>query len=254
MFLSQYTSKGFSPQYKATIGLDFTVKEIVIDDHEIALQLWDSSGQERFRSINTALYRGSDCCILVFSINNRESFQNISRWKASFLEHCSSEEPSFVLVGNKNDLEAHREVTSEEAGRWCMENNCIPYFECSAMESSDIEIIVREMAERLVKKKNIEDAKQKVFISVNNTEEIQLRERSDSESSSARLSVGEVDLRAANDGECSWMKLLDKVFYAMKSGESQFAELVEEINTCAEEYPNIRDLQHVKKFLLENSQ
>ena len=249
MLLSQYVENRFSPKYNTTIGVDFTDKEIVLDDRQITLQLCDSSGQERFHSLNGALYKSSECCILVFSINNRKSFENINMWKTRFLKYCPSEEFPFVLIGNKNDLEAEREVTSEEAGSWCMQNNCIPYFECSATESGEIEIIFREIAERLVKKKIFEEMNMKGLISVPYSEEIHLVERNEIESSPVGLLDKKVDLIERNDGECSWMRLLDKVFDVMNSGESQYAGLIEEINKCAEEYPSIRELQHVKKFL-----
>ena len=63
-------NKRFSAAYKATIGADFLTREVVVDGRLVTMQLWDTAGQERFQSLGVAFYRGADCCVLVYDVNN----------------------------------------------------------------------------------------------------------------------------------------------------------------------------------------
>src|ERR1700744_4471250 len=78
-------NKKFSTSYKATIGADFLTKEVTVDDRIVTLQLWDTAGQERFQSLGVAFYRGADCCVLVYDVNNSKSFETLDSWRDEFL-------------------------------------------------------------------------------------------------------------------------------------------------------------------------
>lgn len=76
-------------------------------------QIWDTAGQEKFRSLGGAFYRGADCCVLVYDITSKKSFDNIESWITEFLNQGAPQQPEkfpFVLVGNKIDREEEREV------------------------------------------------------------------------------------------------------------------------------------------------
>merc|ERR1719499_1930833 len=112
--MNQYVNQKFNKQYKATIGADFLTKEITIEDKAVTLQIWDTAGQERFQPLGTAFYRGADCCILVYSINESKSFENLDGWANEFLTHASPQQPEnfpFVCIGNKSDLEEKDRLT-----------------------------------------------------------------------------------------------------------------------------------------------
>ena len=97
--------------------------EIKVGSTSVTLQLWDTAGQEQFNSIGFAFYRGSNCCVLVYDISNRESFDKLGSWKQNFIDHANPEDSysfPFVVVGNKNDLE--RVVSEVEAREWCEKN------------------------------------------------------------------------------------------------------------------------------------
>jgi len=140
--LRQYTTKQFSPLYKATIGADFCTKEVTIDDHLVTLRIWDTAGQERFSSLGATFYRGADACILVFDVNNAQTFLRLDYWKTQFFELSGTNQTSnsfpFVVVGNKIDTNSSRQVSKNEAQSWC-ERNRFPYFECSAKEEVNVE-------------------------------------------------------------------------------------------------------------------
>jgi len=102
--LHQYVNMRFVNAYKATIGSDFVVKETMIDDSRVAMQIWDTAGQERFQSLSSAFYRGSDCCVLVFDVTDKSSFESLTKWRDEFLAQAQPKDPElfpFIVMGNK---------------------------------------------------------------------------------------------------------------------------------------------------------
>ena len=138
--LCRYTSGTFSGDYRTTVGADFISSKIDIDEKKYGLQVWDTAGQERYQSIGAAFYRGSDCCLVVFDITNRKSFESVSNWMELFLnqgEIVRKENFPFVIIGNKCDRITEREVSREEAESFCQKRG-IGYFETSAKEGVGI--------------------------------------------------------------------------------------------------------------------
>jgi Ras-related protein Rab-7A len=93
--MNQYVNQKFNKQYKATIGADFLTKEITIDDKAVTLQIWDTAGQERFQSLGTAFYRGADCCVLVYDITEKKSFDSLHSWSEEFLVQAGIQQNKF---------------------------------------------------------------------------------------------------------------------------------------------------------------
>ncbi|KAK9455192.1 small GTPase superfamily [Dipodascopsis uninucleata] len=142
--MQQYVSKKFSNQYKATIGADFLTKQDVrVDDRTVTMQLWDTAGQERFQSLGVAFYRGADCCVLVYDVNNAKSFEALDSWRDEFLVQASPRDPEsfpFVVLGNKIDVEESKRVISQKrALAFCQSKGNIPYFETSAKEAINVD-------------------------------------------------------------------------------------------------------------------
>ncbi|KAF9326421.1 hypothetical protein BG006_010149, partial [Podila minutissima] len=141
--MNQYVNKKFSNQYKATIGADFLTKEVLVDDRLVTMQIWDTAGQERFQSLGVAFYRGADCCVLVFDVNNAKSFETLESWRDEFLIQASPRGPEnfpFVVIGNKIDMEeSKRMISQKRAMAWCQSKGNIPYFETSAKEAINVE-------------------------------------------------------------------------------------------------------------------
>ena len=70
---------------KPTIGADFMKKKVVLPEGtEVNLQLWDTAGQERFQSLCSSFYRGADCCVIVYDVNDETSYRNIKSWRKNF--------------------------------------------------------------------------------------------------------------------------------------------------------------------------
>ena len=127
----------FSEESIGTIGnvkLDTIFK--LRDGNSIKLILWDSAGQERFRSVAMGALKAVKGIVLVFDITSHESFENINMWLKQINEHCNN--PCLVLFGNKIDLDQSlRQVTPEEIKKFCNEKN-LTYFETSAKTKQGI--------------------------------------------------------------------------------------------------------------------
>jgi small GTP-binding protein len=114
---------------------------------------WDTAGQERFKSLRTPFYRGTDCCLITFDVNDAQSFEHISMWKQEFLHYADVKDPdkfSFVLIGNKVDL-GQRLVKPEQAEQWCAANGGMPYYETSAKDNINVEKAFVAAAEKLLR-------------------------------------------------------------------------------------------------------
>uniref|UniRef100_A0A8C4LFD1 Ras-related protein Rab-7b n=1 Tax=Equus asinus TaxID=9793 RepID=A0A8C4LFD1_EQUAS len=137
--LHQYVHKTFYEDYQTTLGASILSKIIVLDDTTLKLQIWDTGGQERFRSMVSTFYKGSDGCILAFDVTDLESFEALDTWRGDVLAKTIPMEQSYpmVVLGNKIDL-ADRQVPQEVARGWCKEKD-IPYFEVSA--KNDINVV-----------------------------------------------------------------------------------------------------------------
>ena len=160
--MNQYVNRKFSKQYKATIGADFLTKEVKVDDNLVTMQIWDTAGQERFQSLGVAFYRGADCCVLVYDVNNEKSFQNLENWREEFLAQASPSDPEnfpFIVLGNKTDQDGgqSRVVSEKKALSFCAASgNACPHFETSAKEDSNVQEAF-ECAARNALKNDVED-------------------------------------------------------------------------------------------------
>ncbi|KAK4535972.1 hypothetical protein CDCA_CDCA06G1997 [Cyanidium caldarium] len=136
--LLRFAEGSFSSSYMSTIGVDFKIKSIQLDDGKVVkLQIWDTAGQERFRTITSSYYRGAHGIIIVFDVTDAESFQNVSTW-VSEIEHYASESVCKLLVGNKTDLDEQRVVTREQAEELAHKLN-VKYIETSAKTADHVE-------------------------------------------------------------------------------------------------------------------
>ena len=112
--LLQFLDSRFKDSHDLTIGVDFGSKTIRLDDGtNVKVQIWDTAGQESFTSITKSYYRGSICALLCYDITRRSTFDNLTRW-LSDLRDVAYNKMVVLLIGNKSDLNADREVSTEE--------------------------------------------------------------------------------------------------------------------------------------------
>ena len=124
----------FNNEYEASIGVDFFSKTIKYKGKTIKLQIWDSAGQEKFKSLIPNYIRGSSLVFIVYDISNKKSFDSLQTW-IDFVNNI--ENSNIVILGNKIDLENKREVTTEEGQKFCEEKN-YDFFEVSAKEDNNL--------------------------------------------------------------------------------------------------------------------
>ena len=142
--MNQYVKQKFTQQYRATVGADFMSKDVQIDDKQVSLQIWDTAGQDRFQTLGAAFYRGTDCCVLVYDITDKKSFEDLEDWRKEFINQGNPNDPEsfpFIIVGNKVDKQDQRKVTEKEAKDWCTSvgKTSMQHFECSAKDATNVE-------------------------------------------------------------------------------------------------------------------
>ena len=148
--LLRYTQQRFNDEYQATIGVEFGAKNLTIDSQIYRIQIWDTAGQENFKSITRAYYKNSVCALVVYDISSRDSFNNVSTW----IEDCKNQSPKtifMVLVGNKSDLNDKRQVNTEE-GQELADKYGLQFYETSAKTGDNVEAIFFNSADEIAKK------------------------------------------------------------------------------------------------------
>ena len=135
--INRFKNNLFSPEYEPTVGLDFQSIPILIDDQSVTLLLYDTAGQEKFKSLIPLYTNEANIILLIYDISNKDSFENIDKWFES-LNNINKEEVIFALVGNKSDLDFNRKVSKEEAESYANEHH-YAFQEVSAMSGEGIQ-------------------------------------------------------------------------------------------------------------------
>ncbi|KAL4585602.1 hypothetical protein LXL04_010225 [Taraxacum kok-saghyz] len=135
--LSRFSVNKFSLEYKGTIGIEFATACINVDDSTIKAQIWDTSGQERYRTITNAYYRQALGALLIYDITRRGTFENIERWLQELRDH-TDQNIVIMLVGNKLDQCHYRVVTVDEAKAFAKRENINLFMETSALDGLNV--------------------------------------------------------------------------------------------------------------------
>ena len=147
--LTSQASKGiFEESYSATVGFEFLVFNVKLNEKVVKLQIWDTCGQELYRSLISSFYRNSSLAMMVYAINNKESFMHIESWLKE-VKLQSNPEIKVFLIGNKSDLEEERKVTLEEAKTFKEEHGIHYFSEASAKNGINAKEVFIEAAKLL---------------------------------------------------------------------------------------------------------
>ncbi|XP_053562578.1 ras-related protein Rab-7b isoform X2 [Bombina bombina] len=146
--LNQYVHKWFLNDYRNTLGAHILSKTIQQDNNILKLQIWDTGGQERFRSLVSTFYKGSDGCLLVFDVTDKETFECLELWRTDFLDKIHPPVDNFpiIVLGNKIDIN-DRQVSKESAVSWCKERD-VMYFEVSAKHGTNVDLAFETLAQK----------------------------------------------------------------------------------------------------------
>lgn len=142
--LAQFAENFYTPDTLMTIGIDCKTKKIKIDDTLMKLQIWDTAGQEKYKSITQNFYKNAMGVIMVFDLTDTKSFDNIQKWLGQVRAN-SSETVCLLLVGNKCDDKEYRAVSQEKINAFTADTG-IPYIETSAKENINIQEAFEKIA------------------------------------------------------------------------------------------------------------
>ena len=144
--VQRYMTNRFLANYKASIGTDISSRELELEGNRVRLQIWDMSGQEGFRRLRRQYVAGTDCAIIVFDLTRRDSLEHVPRWVEE--AEAAGRRPPMVLVGNKSDMTAEREISREDAEAMAREHGMLFYLETSAKSGENIAPLFLEVARR----------------------------------------------------------------------------------------------------------
>jgi small GTP-binding protein len=134
---SRFTRNVFTQGSKATIGVDFAGKTVIVQDRKVRAQIWDTAGQERFKAVSNTYYRNAAAALVVYDITNKKSFASVDSWVRNIREFGNSD-VVVMIVGNKSDLEQQRQVSTEE-GHEMAEREGFLFMETSAFSGDNVE-------------------------------------------------------------------------------------------------------------------
>ena len=111
--ISRYNKNEFSASHLATIAIDFKMKLAEINGSRVKMQIWDTAGQERFSTLTNGFFKGSDGIVVVYSICDEKSFDNVNKWMNQ-VHARAPVDVKILIVGNKIDLESERKISYAE--------------------------------------------------------------------------------------------------------------------------------------------
>jgi len=149
--LLRFSEDIFKENYDVTIGLNYRIKSMTVENNPIKMQIWDTSGEEKFKAIAKNFYRGAHGVLLVYDICQKNSFIDVKSWIEQIIENADNDDIVMILCGNKCDNEKERKISKEE-GENLAKNYGIPFFECSAKNNININEMFETMAQKIYTK------------------------------------------------------------------------------------------------------
>ena len=146
--LLKYLKNQFNENSKTTVGVEFDIKNIIINNKRIKIQIWDTAGQERYRSITSAYYKGAKGALIVYDITRKNTFDNIDKWITD-LKLNGDKDICIIILGNKSDLIDKREINKND-GIKKAEMYKIAFLETSALNGDNISKAFDELIEQIV--------------------------------------------------------------------------------------------------------
>ena len=140
----------FEEYYQATVGFEFLTFNMKVNDKVIKLQIWDTCGQEIYKSLISNFYRNSSLAVLVYAIDNKESFNHVENW-LNDLKSQANPDVRIFLVGNKADLEEDRKIKKEEGEKYKEDKHLDLFMETSAKTGHNARNVLVEAAKILYK-------------------------------------------------------------------------------------------------------
>jgi len=148
----RFVNGNFKEFSSSTIGAAFLVKKLEINSQKIRLEVWDTAGQLRYRSLAPLYYRNAHIALIVYDITDSNSYEAAKNW-VNELEHSCDQPLIIAIVGNKVDLDSERKVLTKGVQDYCNENNFI-FMEVSAKTSQNIDLLFETISISALKRIN----------------------------------------------------------------------------------------------------
>ncbi|KAL4479277.1 hypothetical protein ABPG72_011489 [Tetrahymena utriculariae] len=147
----KYCEQGYKTAHMVTVGVDFKMKTIKVDQKQLKLIIWDTAGQEKYQAMAQSIYNGAQAVIVVYSITDRNSFMNVRNWIKQISEHVP-DQIIITLVGNKCDESENQRKVDKAEGQALANEYKIPFFESSAKDNINITQLFEETARQIKEK------------------------------------------------------------------------------------------------------
>ena len=146
---TRYTTGAFKESHLMTLGANFMLKDLKLEEEvNVRLQIWDTAGQERFRRVVEMYYKNAQGVILTFSVDRKDSFDNLSYWRETALSKVPLSK--FVLVANKIDLPVDDWEVSLDAANELSKDSQIPLIETSAKTNTNVDDVFTTLTKLMV--------------------------------------------------------------------------------------------------------
>ena len=146
-FIFRFTENKFSESHQATIGIDVKVKNITIDNKVYKVQIFDTSGQEAYKSISRNYYLRAQGILLMFDLTNKYTFQNLENWIKEI--YNIRDKVPFMIIGNKCDLENKIEVNDDEVIQFGNKNDA-SYYKTSAKNGKNVDNAIINFVKQII--------------------------------------------------------------------------------------------------------
>ena len=160
----RFIDRVFYYDTKTTIGVDFKVKRINLLNKNVLVKIWDSAGQERFKTVTRQYYKNAEGVMLIYDVTSQKSFSMIEEWFKSIIEN-KRKDAQVILIGNKKDMV--NRVISAEQGESLAKKFEIKYYETSALSGENVDQVFEELAENILKIKLNTEEEESISLSYN---------------------------------------------------------------------------------------
>ncbi|MGV9198018.1 MAG: Rab family GTPase [Promethearchaeia archaeon] len=147
----------FKENYKLTIGMDFYVTKVELEDKIVKLQIWDFAGEEKFRFLLPSVAQGAKGAIFMYDLTRYKTLEHLKEWQSvfRFANKQHHQEVPAILVGGKSDLKDLRVISREEGEKFARKHNFQSFLECSAKTGENVKEVFKELAHVIVEEQEI---------------------------------------------------------------------------------------------------
>ena len=143
------TGNEFNDSQLTTVGKESYIQKINLHGYDLKMKIWDTAGQERFKSMSVQVIKTSDAVILVYTVNDKKSFNSLDMWLNKLSDTTDLSKKPIIIIGNKCDIDQSKRQISFEEGKKYAENKGYHFYETSAKTGENVEKAFNDIFEQL---------------------------------------------------------------------------------------------------------